>query len=226
MSYDMTVWFEREPITVDIANRKLDALYEADDSSGFDPNAELLALYDELLARYPALEDLDDDDLEGSVWSVTPEPSDRVLSLNVIWPRADEFAGVVRPLAGTRGLVCFDAYGELTHPPAMLNAPRVRLSTERGSLVYDPDLPSIQAVLEGLDRRNWFAVLERPDGWYIQVGRWKDERLWGLEYREGTPERHFRTEVPTLDGVAEIFHRFAAADYTWQADFSWEKLTL
>jgi hypothetical protein len=224
VSYDISVWFEPEPITVEVASRKLMAFFDHDDSSGFMPSARMLGFYAELMERYPPLEGMSDVDLEEAVWSVTPEESDRVMTFNLTWPKAAEFGSVVRQLAGEHGLVSFDAYEELTHPPAITHANRLKLSTERGSLVFDPDLSSIREMLAGLDNRNWFAILDRPDGWYIQVGRVKGESQWALEYREGTADRHFRTEVPTLDGLAEVFYRFTTGDYGWQGSHTWQRL--
>jgi hypothetical protein len=79
MSFDLVAW--KAPVVKDEDEaRDIIRRFDAAGNPGvFEPSEDLLRFSDELLARYPALEALEDDDerLKRTPWSVTPERSNR-----------------------------------------------------------------------------------------------------------------------------------------------------
>jgi len=113
-----TLWVFKGPVPVseqDFVDR-LDR-FDAGDEAIFDASTDLAAVYDELLRRHPALEDLPDDKIDDSVWSMTPSRSERILTLNCVWPEAEGMAEEVHKLARKYGLVLMDPQSGLIVRP-------------------------------------------------------------------------------------------------------------
>lgn len=47
------------------------------------------------------------------------------------------------------------------------------------------------------------------------------EGKFALEYREGAPDRHFRTVVDDPEVIAAAFAAYAAGDDAWRSALSW-----
>ena len=123
MSFDLYAWKRPLPSSEDDAR----ALVEGDESA-FEPSADLLRFYDDLLERYPVLEwdgveELDDTQ---SGWGVTAERSDRLVSLNFTWSVAGEVLDEVVELALEHKLVLYDPQGPGFHSPAELLVEPIR----------------------------------------------------------------------------------------------------
>jgi hypothetical protein len=224
MSVSTMVWYEPEPILAQQAQRKLRA-YESGDLSDFTPNTRLRDFCTELVEAYP-VQPSDGGDGSPSIWITAPEVSDSAVVFAVEEERFEEIGEFSRGIASRLGLSCFNSYGALTLSPELMEAPVLRMWTERGSLVYEPDVDTIESMLGHLDLFNWFAILVRGDGWFIQVGHRDDGKGWTLEYQEGSVDRQFQTTIKTLDGVASVFDRFAHGDDSWQPEYAWTKLDL
>lgn len=220
MNVSTMVWYEPAPILVQHAQEKLVAL-TAGDLSDFTPNNRLRDFCTELVEAVES-----SNDGSPSVWVKAPEASDSAVMFAVDEERFDEIGELSRSIAGRLGLSCFNSYGALTLSPELMEAPVVRMWTESGSLVYEPDLATIEAMLEHLGTFNWFAILVRSDGWFMQVGYRDDRQGWHLEYQEGSTDRQFQTVVETPDGLASVFDRFAHGDDSWQSAYTWTKLDL
>jgi hypothetical protein len=69
-------------------------------------------------------------------------------------------------------------------------------------------------------------MTEGEPGWFVQVGIGPDAGnvppgRFALEYREGSPDRHYRTLVTSMDQVVTVFTGFAWGDDSWKATISW-----
>jgi hypothetical protein len=85
-----TLWVFKGPIPSseqDFVDRL--GRFDSGDEAIFDAGPELAAFYDELLRRHPALEGLPDNKIDDSVWSMTPKRSERLLTLDCVWPEAE-----------------------------------------------------------------------------------------------------------------------------------------
>ena len=116
MSYDLYVW--KAPIPPDEgAFLVLRERFQAGDASAFEPSQDLVKFRADLLKRYPALEDLDDDKVDDSPWSMTPEESDRLIELTISWDDAEKMVKEVAKLAKSHRLAMTDsASGVIVRP--------------------------------------------------------------------------------------------------------------
>jgi hypothetical protein len=89
----------------------------------------------------------------------------------------------------------------------------------------DPDPETVRGVLVRLSADNFYAVLTRADGWYLQAGygeRAGTRAGWyALERQDGTPDRHFRAELTSVDEVVRAFEGFLQNDSTIAVRFPW-----
>src|SRR5262245_4872330 len=108
MSMSLVVW--KAPVIADEDEAK--ALVERwdDDPTVFEASADLLAFYDALLAKHPSLESYSDAEYRDAeaYWSVTPERSDRVVYLDLLWSVSDELLDDIQSLAREHELVLYD----------------------------------------------------------------------------------------------------------------------
>ncbi|GAA5707671.1 hypothetical protein SM007_28635 [Streptomyces avermitilis] len=118
MSFDLYVWHEPMPITVDRALLVCQSLAAGDDTV-VQPDPRNLALLDDLLVGFPDPDDPDDDEIDDLVWSVSPDVNEHRLILCVGWSRADDFSRAVFALAQKHGLTCFDPQRNEVHNPSM-----------------------------------------------------------------------------------------------------------
>jgi hypothetical protein len=165
------------------------------------PTDRIAAYVAALLDRYPDLSADDDEDAEdGSPWSTSPllgEASGPLVYFPMVYSRAERASAWAAELASQHGLNCSDPQRrQLRSEP--IEAWMFELRSERGRSFRDPDAEAIGRVLVRLSKDNYYAVLNRADGWYVQVG--VGERAgtrpgwYVLERREGSPDSHFRTE--------------------------------
>lgn len=126
MSMDLFVWKGPLVSSEDEANELLDR-----DPDGFEASDDVSRFYDELLARYPALESFSDEELETAptFWSVTPERSERVIAMNLQWRVSDDMLDAIVELAEKHELVLYDPQGPTVHVPG---------ETDTGPIRRDP----------------------------------------------------------------------------------------
>jgi hypothetical protein len=95
---------------------------------------------------------------------------------------------------------------------------RFELTSARGRPFGDPDVEIVRKILVHLSADNYYAILTRADGWYIQVGY--GERVgarpgWeALEQQDGTPEQHFGADLTDIEEVVHAFTGFLDNDPT------------
>ncbi|WP_123821505.1 hypothetical protein [Kitasatospora cineracea] len=117
MSFDLYVWHEPTPITLDRALVVLESLNNGDDTV-VQADPRNLTLMSELLVGFPDPDDPDDDEVDDLVWSVSPDANEHRLILSVGWSRADNFSRAVFALAQKHGLTCFDPQRDEVHNPS------------------------------------------------------------------------------------------------------------
>jgi len=104
------------------------------------------------------------------------------------------------------------------------NDPALVLSAADDSRVSAPSSDDIEATLRSLTVDNWFAILERDEGTFLQVA--VKPGWFALEFREGTPESHVATEVSTIDEVTAAFHAYARGEDAWSKTHTWAPVEL
>ncbi|MEV4596459.1 hypothetical protein AB0K15_03555 [Amycolatopsis sp. NPDC049253] len=221
MSFDLAVWFAPVVMSAADAKRKADQLYESEPGDIRHP--QVAAFYCEVTARYPELVDaIESGDLEKAPWSAGLSRYEDAVVMPISWSFADAVTRFVLDLARRHGLVACNPQTAAVHNPAAFS-----LTACDGSHLENPDPAAIRAALQRLSAANWYAVLECGDS-YVQVGQGKSagavDSLYALEHRDGSPDRHCRTDVPSLDDVTTAFIPFATHDDTWRTHFEWRKL--
>lgn len=225
MSFDLGVWYEPGPVTARHAADVYDRLAKGEDDV-VAADKRNLAFHAELIARFPRLETLSDEDLGASPWSVSPDANDRRVILSMGWGRAADTARAVLELAERHQLVCFDPQtGRVHNLPR--RGPGDRLEFPDGSVVENPGPERLRALLAAIDETNWFACLDRDEGRFAQVALGHLDQvpsgMFTFEYREG-PGRHFGTEPISRAEAVNLVLAYAAGAlealrdrHTWHA---------
>ncbi|MEW2354622.1 hypothetical protein [Spirillospora sp. NPDC029432] len=240
MSFDLCVWRENRPITAAQALRTYwwlcgdESMADADESEfGVERDERVDAFHGELLAAYPALEGLETAEADASPWSMTPG---HIPGLYVImmmgYSDAPDVAPAVVELAMRHGLVCYDPQVTRVHnPPEIVDTGVPRMDFCDGGAAADPGPEELPGLLGQLTERNWWASLDRSPGWFMQVGIGEragglPDGVFGLEYREGGADRHFRVLLHDFDEVVRAFQGYAEGHESWKTAFDWRPLML
>ncbi|NES14895.1 MULTISPECIES: hypothetical protein [Micromonospora] len=228
MSFDLFVWHEPTPISAAEARAKLDR-WGDDDRGVFAAHPAVLRFHEALLRRFPALEDLTEQDIDAlGVWSMTPDRSDSIVVASCVWSRADEVWDAVVDLATEHGLVCYEPGYHLLNPNAPGYTPAFVLTAAGLPTIPDPDGPRLQWTLRRLDNDNHFAVLDRADGWWAQAGYGPRAGAaggtWAIEYREGAEGPHYRTETTDISEAVEFLQGFLTGDSSVRQRHAWQRL--
>ena len=79
-----------------------------------------------------------------------------------------------------------------------------------------------------MSRANFYASLEREEGWFVQVGIGEragnvPNGMFALEYREGDADSHQRVVVGRLDDAVDLFGDFADGRDAFKSRFGWTR---
>ena len=133
VSFDVFVW--RGPmLTADEVAHRLQEIDEhgLDESSAFERSDRLVRFRKDVLRRYPALEDLDED-APITPWAMTPVESTYFIELNLQWSAAEDAITWILQQAHACGLYIYDPQGfEVVRPgPARWQVLLRRLRLDR-----------------------------------------------------------------------------------------------
>ncbi|MFJ6835396.1 hypothetical protein [Streptomyces sp. NPDC091209] len=203
------MWFEEvrpSPAAASETHRRLCA----GEAAAVRPHAGLSGFYAALVAEFPEAEDATD---ESSPWSAGLDVGDGYVLMGMQWGRAAEVAPRVVELAGQSGLICFDPQADVVHaPPALRSADALGLRSCVGLPVDDPDLETVERAVLRLSDDNWFVILEGPSGRYVQAGTGARAGAadggYAVEFRDGSPERHYRCVLDDREQVVSVFVDF------------------
>jgi hypothetical protein len=110
--------------------------------------------------------------------------------------------------------------------PAVPEGPALVLTTPRGRRIANPPMDVLHELLPELGTDRWFAILERQNGWFVQVGygtRAGTRPGWyALEHQDGASHAHYRTITSDLQDIVAAFIGFATEDAGWTTRFAWE----
>jgi len=228
VSFDLYVWHEEEPITAEEARTKLERWSDGV-VAAFASHSAVGRFYDDLLDRFPPLESFSEDDIDRlGVWSMTPDRSETIVVASCVWSRADEVGAAVLTLAAENGLICYEPGYHIVNP----NAPGYRaaftLSSESLPTMPDPDARRLEWIMGRLGTDNRYLILERADGWFVQVGYGDIAGVpagtYALEYREGSADQHFRCQTTERGAGVRLLQEFLAGDGTWKRRHQWRPL--
>jgi len=231
MSYDLAVW-EGEPPANDLAAAaEFELLHARYMGAGepLSPAPRIAAYVQALLDRFP---DIGSEAGRDSPWSTGPllgEARGPLVYFPMVWSRCEEVSAWAAQVAQEHGLNCFDPQCNQLRTPVR-ETWRFELTSEHGRPFRDPDPGIVRKILVRLSRDNSYAVLTRVDGWYVQVGYGEPAGVrpgwYALERRDGSPDRHFRTELSDVEEVIKAFVGFLEDDPTLLSRFVWRPYPL
>ncbi|MFI7236126.1 hypothetical protein [Streptomyces cyaneofuscatus] len=227
MSFDLGVWFQDVRPSCAAALETHQSLC-AGEPAAVRHNTAVARFHAALVAEFPEAEPATD---ESSPWSAGLDVGDGYVLMAMQWGRAAEVAPRVVDLAGQSGLICFDPQAGVVHaPPALQSADALELQSCVGLPVRDPDLESVERAVRRLSADNWFVILEAPSGRYIQVGTGARAGAaagaYAVEFRDGSPERHYRCVLHDREQVVSVFVHFTRDPSVRPAEVAWEKTSL
>jgi hypothetical protein len=154
MAGTLIVWKRPKVVDEDDAKRLLREYHETGDESAFEPSGDVASFYEDVMALWPPLEelDLDDKSLPAS-WAQTPERSDRVVSMDYSWSASGALLDDIERLAREHGLVLYDPQGPVVVDP------------DQPETEYVPDareIVRITALLIG-------ALVVAVGAWYLSI---------------------------------------------------------
>jgi hypothetical protein len=79
------------------------------------PSEDVDRFYQELVSRYPDIDQLSDEEIDESPWSVSPDISDGAVIMCIRWSRADDMAAYLKALAAKHRLACYDPQEDVIH---------------------------------------------------------------------------------------------------------------
>jgi hypothetical protein len=114
----LLVWKAPKVADEDAAARLLAGYYATGDESAFEASGDVTAFYDDMMALWPPLEEIDlDDESVPASWSATPERSNRIVSMDYVWSASDALLDDIERLAQLHGLVLYDPQGPAVIDP-------------------------------------------------------------------------------------------------------------
>ncbi|MFD0632349.1 hypothetical protein ACFQ9X_12760 [Catenulispora yoronensis] len=160
---------------------------------------------------------------------MSPDATASRIILSIGLSRVSQVGPTVEELAAQHRLVCFDpSTGVVHNPPQTRFSGSLLLESCNGSMIIDPRPEDLRSQLEQLSQANFYACLERDEGWFVQVGIGQragnvPDGKFALEYREGVADRHFRVLADDLDDAVTLFEDFAAGRDAFKTRFAWVK---
>ena len=133
------------------------------DETAFEPSPELAAFHEELIRLYPALENIDEDDVPPT-WAATPRRSDRVMSMDYSWSAPDEMLDELERLARKHKLMFYDPQGPTLRGP---EPPTIEPVAPPAREVGRVTLIGVAAVLVAVGA--WYASITILSGLVIVV---------------------------------------------------------
>lgn len=111
---------------------------------------------------------------------------------------------------------------------ACVSAPLLRAVSESGETHDDPSEDRLLELLADVDRgHQGFLIVERTDDpsghTYAQTAR-LDDGSYTVEYRDGSAERHFATQVDGVRVVHQLLTGWAARRQGWHDGRQWRRL--
>lgn len=222
MSFDLGFWWEERPLSSTDAARKYEALIEG--RTGIvTGHSKLESLYDTIVSRFP---DLTEENLDSSPWSVPLHKTRECIIVTMSYSRQSEVSDILLQMSESFGITCYDPQtGKVYFPEGESTA---TLELASGLVIRGPSQDDVIAALSEISSEDWYVVLERRPGWFIQVGFGEvagvSDGSHALEVREGSEENHFRAVIEERSRVIDIFCRYLSGNAGWMRDSDFSRV--
>jgi hypothetical protein len=226
MSFDLAVWRPTEQLNAESASRFYADLCSRPFQS-FVPGVEMQDFVNAVVERYSALRGTSD-----PPWAAEPDIGEDCALMPIQSALAADVSPIIRGLARARRLVCFDPQRSVVvYQPASENVVAfnpLTLELSDGRVIDGPTDALIEVSVRGLSEVNWFVVLERRENYFIQAGYGDKAGVprgnYAIEYRDGSPEMHWRTLSSSLNELVSAFLEYSRGDMEWTRAFAWMPL--
>ncbi len=206
MSFDLIAFLAQGPLSSADADAHLNCLAERDRARCRElnrdarlprirPRPPLDAFYEDVVRRYPDLDNLPDEDLDRSPWSVgLLGPWDDHIDLNISSPARPEVAKFVTSLALSHGVFVLDPqFGVVYTPQQYCSDSRTSVSSPWLHATTPGNQPLFVDLVHALEGRpDPFLIAECSSDEYMQA-LWQDDG-WLIEVREGDAEHHYQAQ--------------------------------
>jgi hypothetical protein len=217
---ELAFWYEYAPITAERAAARLAAITAGDDTDA--PRA------------HPGVDALRRD-LAGVPGVGEPAGAGVYVLASVDPGQLHAVRPALLALADRHGLICYEPPA-VVHLPALLRPappprPDVRLECSDGEEIDFPADSDIDDAVARMGDELWFVILHRDRQNFMQVatgpqaGKMSSGR-YALEFQDGSPDRHYRSEVDDLAAVAAALLDYAHQRDGWQRRHSWQLLKI
>ena len=117
MSFDLAVLSGKRRLTHEDAADAYERLCDEDDPDVVEPDERIDAFVEEVTGRWPEIDDLPEEEVDDSPWTVALDRSPGHVLATISWDRVDEVAPVVVEVALKHGLHVYDPQEDELHAP-------------------------------------------------------------------------------------------------------------
>jgi hypothetical protein len=220
MGFDLAVWYEPAAVTDEQAAATYELLRHGKDA-GLTNHHNLSTFFADLIGQFPTSGGLPETDAGRSVWSVDPEVADNALRLSLSLASAGEVAPSIRHLAERYGLVCYDPHAGQVQLPRPLASPLLQLSGDGLAAIIEPSTEEVSRVVARLGDEHTHLTLQRFAQQYVQAAVRSTTGKFAVEYRDGSPDRHFQGNTSDIAVLVHIFVGFALDAEEWKRRYRW-----
>ena len=220
MSFQLGVWFADKPLSLGAAGELFDRVIDSKDLE-LRPQPAMKTFFNQLLKRYPTLDNWPDENVADCPWAEQPRFSPQYLLLTLLPAHAETLEAVIIDQALDNGLTVYDPQTPDLHmPPALEDQTFWRL--ESGDMeTVDPEAAQIERALSELrDDGESYVLLAECASAYIQAALEAGEYV--LEYRDKQTGNTFQAITKDPAELTRIFTSYREGNHTWRKAVKWE----
>jgi len=220
MTFQLGVWHAEKPLSLGAAGQLFDRVI-AGKEPDIKPAPAMKAFFNQLMRRYPTLDDWPNEDVTECPWADQPRFHTQYIIFTTLPAHSEQLEAVIIDMALEHGMTVYDPQTPDLHmPPSLEDQTFWRLETLTNELL-EPTTADVQKALEALkDDGESYVLLSESAAAYIQAVL--DNGEYVVEYRDKTSGELFQAIVKDLAPVATAFAGFCKGDASWKKALSWE----
>jgi hypothetical protein len=232
MSFQLGVWHCEQPLSMGAAGELFDARQnekkpDKKPDKKTEPKPELKtspamkAFFNNLIRRYPTLDDWPTDDVTDCPWEIQPRFDPHYMTFSLMPAHSEQLEAVIIDMAIEHGLTVYDPQTPDLHmPPALEDQTFWRLEANDQEIV-DPAQADIEGAIAGLaDDGRSYAVLAQCATAFLQAVM--DAGEYVLEVRDKATGETFQAITTNQSAVLATFADYRAGKHDWKQRLHWE----
>lgn len=220
MSFQLGVWQAEKPLSLGAAGELFDRVAEGKEPD-LRPAPAMKAFFNQLLLRYPTLDNWPSEDVTECPWEEQPRFNPQYIIFTLLPAHSEQLEAVIVDMALEHGMTVYDPQTPDLHMPAKLEDQTFwRLETLTNELV-EPAVTDVQAALKALkDDGESYALLSQCATAYIQAVL--DQGEYVVEYRDKDTGDLFQAISKDLAPVSAAFAAYRNGEPGWKKALDWE----